>query len=822
MSGPPLPRIPQDGHTMPYQPPHSVDANGVPLQQYQFQTGALHSHYNQQQSGNHYANIQWTSPHAPYPQSNAPSNTYQQLSQTTPTSAHPRYAAPPQLQTPQQVYQTQQPMQSYPAYGFQGQAPQSNWQVTPHPQQQIYRGGGVPQMNNTPRNFRHQVPQQFFGAPNHTMAPGSNNVLTGERIEGQGQYGGLSAKAAGKRKAVDYDDASSLGESSSGPVKRARPNAGSRQVYMPPPPVPQPGFSATGRMRAPPAVTGPSNGQSIVMTGMQFNQGVQSEASGVQANQYMTFPQNGGGNTPSAQNPEHYYNQNRASTHVRHAPNGANGSSQTMYRYSQDPSAVGQYNNRGQYNLAFKNNVMASIASLFRNSVVVTFLRGQSLLKFTERIRGNFPPVCRWFLTSEREVYLLWNMHTQRPAAFLSPTAALVARLQSSSLTEITSNDEKKRTEERVVMALNEVLDRQKRIAASKHFMGRTSYAQNGPNRSVGNLPGPSEHSLPTPARTPVQLNAATQAPPPAPAIAVEVMRPTDSLPADEAWFTLPALPESPRTPDEAQPAAPAPTVEETYSTGTVSFDDFWSTLPPLRESPRIRDEAPPPAPVLTVEETYPTDTVPFDDFWSVLPQLPESPRSRDEAPPPGPVIGVEETRPTDSLSTDEAWSTLPSLPESPRTRDGEPGEELELPPLHPSPVDQPATLDEKPTDTAEDQAKTEEEQSGGTSEGPQAAVIMDMPWFTEFFPSLSEGQAGTSTSKTSGGDQSKTDGDGRAEDLEYERVFKEFMVNDEDEDENGNGNEKEDREQDQDDGLTSLFGSPLLSTKDGSLSLPK
>ncbi len=62
----------------------------------------------------------------------------------------------------------------------------------------------------------------------------------------------MSAKAAGKRKAVDNDDDddddddSRYGESSSGTMKRFWSNASTQQMVMAPPPIPHPDFNATG------------------------------------------------------------------------------------------------------------------------------------------------------------------------------------------------------------------------------------------------------------------------------------------------------------------------------------------------------------------------------------------------------------------------------------------------------------------------------------------------------------------------------------------------------------------------------------------------
>ncbi|KAK0211190.1 hypothetical protein DFS33DRAFT_1298069 [Desarmillaria ectypa] len=459
-------------------------------------------------------------------------------------------------------------------------------------------------------------------------------------------------------------------------------------MYMPPPPVPYPGFNATGRTRMTSAAAGLSGGQSFMMTGMQFNAGDQFEASGAQSSQYMSLPQNRG-STSFSQVPQGYYNQNGALPQAWNVPYGTNGSSQIVHPYSQDPSVVDRYRDRGQHKLAFNNRPTGSMTA--------RLLWRQSLLKYVHRAGGKMNPYHRWFIANGSEIMLLVSLHTQRPGALYS-TGAVSTHVPSFTLREVLNEDEKRVVYRRVLTILATVLAKHERTVASNHSMGGVSYMQNGSNgfqRSADNFAGPSRHSLPTPARTPVQPDAAIHAPAPAPVITAE-------------------------------------------NTGTVG------TLPVNNASP-----------------------------------------------------------------------TPLAQPESPGIRNEDSGEDgPELPPCPTSPIDRPPTplVDENPADTADNQVKTEEQKSGGTSERPHSAVITDMPWFKEHFASVHQEQRVASTSTTSAGDHCTTDDDGAADDLEYDCVFNEFMVNDEDEDENADDK--------------CLFGSPLLSQKDadedGSSSLPK
>lgn len=135
-------------------------------------------------------------------------------------------------------------MQLYTDYEYHDQPPESYWPSQLYPQQPTYPDDFY-RIVYAPHRFPHEAPRQFRGAPNHAVLSGGNGSA-GLRIEDPNRYGGMSAKAAGKRKAVDNDDDDSrYGESSSGTMKRFRTDASTEQMAMAPP-VPHPDFNATG------------------------------------------------------------------------------------------------------------------------------------------------------------------------------------------------------------------------------------------------------------------------------------------------------------------------------------------------------------------------------------------------------------------------------------------------------------------------------------------------------------------------------------------------------------------------------------------------
>ncbi|KAK0421859.1 hypothetical protein EV421DRAFT_1914965 [Armillaria borealis] len=128
------------------------------------------------------------------------------------------------------------------------------------------------------------------------------------------------------------------------------------------------------------------------------------------------------------------------------------------------------------------------------------------------------------------------------------------------------------------------------------------------------------------------------------------------------------------------------------------------------------------------------------------------------QAPPPAPTITVEDTDTMGTLSVDDFWLTAPVQSESPRVRIADSGEDE--PGLSISLIDHLTTLlpDEKPADTVGEQAKTEEETSGGTLERPCHTVIMDTLWYRKHILSAYEEQPVTYTSMTSNGFQPSMD----------------------------------------------------------------
>ncbi|KAK0239596.1 hypothetical protein EDD85DRAFT_787861 [Armillaria nabsnona] len=706
--------IPQDVQETPYQQQYSVDANDASVQQNPFQPGAAHTHYSQQQEriyaddqqGSTYSHYsqpnapsisyqqqpesrthsdeEWSSPSVPYPHSNAPSNLYQQSLQDTTTPVEPPSVAPSDDGIRQYISRQQQSMQLYTDYEYHDQPPESYWPRQLYPQQPTYPDD-FHRIVNSPHRFPHEAPQQFRGAPNHAVLSGGN-ASAGLHIEDQSRYGGMSAKAAGKRKAVDddEDDNSRYGESSSGTMKRFRSNASTQQMVMAPPPVPHPDFNATGTMRAPSTAVVPSSRPYFEMTGMQFNADDQFE--GTQSHQHMRSTQNGS-STSRSQVPRGYYDQNDAHPQgwqARNAQYETNVSSQSVHQSSQVSSVVDQYSGRQH------------------SSIRVIVFQSVSLLRELLRTRCQGQPGDRWCVANGTEIVLVRVLHQGRPGTFrYTDIASIGARI--CTLRVVCDPYEKAHVHRNAVHTLLTILDRHRNTVASR-YMGGTSHTQNGSHgfqQSAGQPSGPSGHSLPTPARTPLQPDNGSNG-----------FAPSTDYFSHSSGHILPTPARTPVYPDAAV---------QTQHDFQQSADYFAG-------------------PSLPTSALTPVQPVPI------------------QAPPPVPIITVEDTDTADALSVDDFWSTAPVQSESPRVRIPDSGEDE--PELPISLVDRPTTLlpNEKQAYTAGEQVKTEQETSGGTLESPCHTMITDTPWSRKYVLSAYEEQPVASISTTSNGFQPSTD----------------------------------------------------------------
>ncbi|SJL12146.1 uncharacterized protein ARMOST_15567 [Armillaria ostoyae] len=710
------PHIPQDVQETPYQQQYPVDANGAPVQQNPFQPGAAHSHYSQQQEriyvgdqqgstyshysqpnapsisyqqqpeSRTYSNEEWSSPSVPYPHSNPPSNSYQQSLQDTTTPVDPQSVAPSDHGTRQYISRQQQSMQQHTDDEYHDQPPEFNWPRQLYPQQPTYPDE-FHRIVNTPHRFPHEAPQQFRGAPNHAVLPGGN-TSAGLRIEDQNRYGGLSAKAAGKRKAVDSDDDDSrYGESSSGTMKRFRSNANTQQMLMAPPPVSHANFDATGGMRMPSTAAVPSSRHYFEMTGMQFNADDQFEAPGTQSHQH-TRPTQNGSSTSRSQVQRGYYDQNDARPQGCQAPNAASFryetsvSSPSVHQSSQVSSVVDQYSGRSQH-----------------SSIRVIVLQSVSLLRELLHTRCKGQPGDRWGVANGTEIVLVRVLHQERPGT-LHYTGIASIGAPICTLRLVYNPYEKALVHRIAVNALLTILGNHGSTVANR-YMGGTSHTQTGPHgfqQSADRFAGFSGHSLPTPARTPLQPDNGSNG-----------FAPSTDYFSHPSGHTLPTPARTPVHPDAAVQT------QNGFQPSTGYF-------------------AGPSAHSLPTSARTPAQPVPI------------------QAPPPVPTITVEDTG---TLSVDDFWSTAPVQSESPRVRIADSGEDE--PGLPISLADRPTTLlpDEKPADTVGEQAKTEEETSGGTLERPCHTVITDTPWYRKHILSVYEEQP---VSTTSNGFQPPTD----------------------------------------------------------------
>lgn len=229
---------------------------------------------------------------------------------------------------------------------------------------------------------------------------------------------------------------------------------------------------------------------------------------------------------------------------------------------------------------------------------------------------------------------------------------------------------------------------------------------QNGSHdfqQSASHFSGSSRHSLPTPARTPLQSDNGSNG-----------FAPSTGYFSHPSGHTLPTPARTPVHPDAAV---------QTQTDFQQSTDYFAGPS----------GHSLPTAPM-------PVQPVPI------------------QAPPPITIITVEDTDTTGALSVDDIWSTAPVQSESPKFRIPDSGEdEPELPIAL---VDRPTSLlpDEKQADTAGEQVKTEQETSGGTLERAHDTTITDTPWYQKYILSAYEEQPVASTSTTSNGFQPSTD----------------------------------------------------------------
>ncbi|KAK0482552.1 hypothetical protein IW261DRAFT_1606396 [Armillaria novae-zelandiae] len=861
MSDPLPPHVPQDVQETPYQQQYYAHANGASVHQNPPQPGAAHSHYSQHQkriyadnhqdsSHSHYSQHnppsisyqpQWNSLPVPYSHFNVPSYPYQQ-SQNASTPAATPSVAPSDHGTRQYISRQQQSTQMQYTKQEYGQPPESYWPRQRYPQQPTYPDGFHSIVNVSHRSGAHEAPQQFRDAPNAVLPGG--NASAGLRVEQQKRHGGLSAKAAGKRKAVaNDDDDSRFGESSSGSMKRFRSHASAQQVpTMAPPPASNPNFNATGVMRA------PSSSPFFEMSGMYFQANHQFEASGTQSHQQMSSTQNGS-STLRPQVPRGYYNQDHAlpqgwqAQHAHHET--SNASSQTVQQSSQVSSVVDRYSGR--------NEQSRSYATIFQSV---------SLLRELLRTGCKGEPGDCWGILNEKTIVLIRVRHQEKPGtlrysgiASLDTSTDRVRIITDPHEAHFFRNLMCKRVW-RTINSSGPSLPTPARTPAPDAAM-HLNKGSNGFAPSAGYFPHSSGQALPTPVRTPL---APTQ----------------NGFQPSADYFAGPSFPTSARTSVQPVPIQPPPSIPliTTDVTGTLPVDDCWSTAP-VQESLRVQiadsGENEPRVPISHVdrpttllpderhvddsvgkqakEETSGdlTDTPRYQEFvleqpvasttvtvngfqsspdyfscpsGQTLPTPARTPIEPDagfqmqnlqqsadnlvdpsvhalptsvhaavqsatiQAPPPVPVI------------MDNATSTALAPVENSVVQKEDSGEgEPQLPP---SPVPGPTTLltDEKQAHTADGQVKTEEDWSDDPFPSILGAMMTDMSWYQEFAASAQEEQPIASTLANSVEVPSKTDDDGATDDKEYHRVYTEFMVDD---DEEGDG----------DGDGASLFGSP-------------
>ncbi|KAK0496877.1 hypothetical protein EDD18DRAFT_180413 [Armillaria luteobubalina] len=605
MSDPVPPHIPKDVQETPYQQQYYAQAKGASVHQNPLQPGAAHSHDFQRQegiyTGHHqnsayiqysqpnapsisyqqppqnriYSNEEWSSPSVPYPHPNVPSYPYQQ-SEDTPTIVENPPVVPSQNGAHQYISRRQQSEQ-YTSYQHHGQPPESYWPRQRYPQQPTYPDGFHRVVDASHHSRAHEAPQQFHGAPNHAALSGGN-ATTGMRVEEQKRYdGGLSAKAAGKRKAVDNDRP---GESSSGTMKRFRSNASTQQVLMAPPPVSHANFNAIGGMRA------PSRSPYFEMTGMQFNLNDQFEASGTQSHQNLPSTQNGS-STLRSQVPRGYYDQNNVhpqgwqarNAHYKHP----SVPSQSVQQSAQASPVVDRYGGRNQH--SSRRVLIFQSVSLLRE-LLRTHTKGE---------RGD----CYGILNG-RHIVLIRVVHPGRPGSIQDTGIAY----HDSPMGIIRIIRDPREMAHVHCIAVDQL---KATLKANRH-RERRSHTENGPHgfqQSPDHSSRPSGSSLPTPARTPAEpdaalhLNKGSNSFAPSAgyfphssgqALPTPVRTPDDAVPNGDpptaGYFAGPSFPTLARTSVQPVPIQPPPSIP---LTNTLPVDNFWSAAPVQSESPRVR-----------------------------------------------------------------------------------------------------------------------------------------------------------------------------------------------------------------------------------------
>ncbi|PBK78727.1 hypothetical protein ARMSODRAFT_947700 [Armillaria solidipes] len=398
-----------------------------------------------------------------------------------------------------------------------------------------------------------------------------------------------------------------------------------------------------------------------------------------------------GSSTSRSQVQRGYYDQNDARLQGCQAPNAhyaTNVSSQSVHQSSQVSSVVDQYSGRSQH-----------------SSIRVIVLQSVSLLRELLHTRCKGQPGDRWGVANGTEIVLVRVLHQGRPdISHYTGIASIGAPICTLRL--VYNPYEKALVYRIAVKALLTMLGNHGSTVANR-YTGGTSHTQNGPHgfqQSAGHFSGSSGHSLPTPARTPLQSDSGSNG-----------FAPSTDYFSHPSGHTLPTPARTPVHPDAAV---------QTQNGFQPSMGYFTS---PSGHS-------------LPTSARTPAQPVPL------------------QAPPPVPTITVEDTDTTGTLSVDDFWSTAPVQSESPRVRIADSGEDE--PGLPISLADRPTTLlpDEKPADTVGEQAKTEEETSGGTLERPCHTVITDTPWYRKHILSAYEEQPVTYTSTTSNGFQPSTD----------------------------------------------------------------
>ncbi|KAK0211819.1 hypothetical protein IW262DRAFT_364990 [Armillaria fumosa] len=611
MSDPLPPHIPQDVQETPYQQQYYAHADGASVHQNSLQPGAVHSHnfqlqegiyadhhqdsayshysqpnapsisYQQQPESRIHSNEEWSSPSVPYHHPNAPSYPYQQ-SQDTSTLGDTSSVAPSDHGTRQYISRRQQ-WEQRTNDQYHGQPPESYWPRQQYPQQPTYPDGFHRIVNASHPSRAHEAPQQFRGAPSHAVLSG-DNATAGVRVEEQKRYdGGLSAKAAGKRKAVDNDRS---GGYSSGTTKRFRSNASTQQVPMAPPIVSHANFNTTGGMRV------PSGSPYFEMTGMQFNANDQFEGSRTQSHQHIPSIQNGG-STSRSQVPRGYYDQNNVLSQGWQPRNAhyktPSVPSQSVQQSSPASPVVDRYGGRNQH-----------------SSRRVIIFQSVSLLRELLRTRGKGELGDCWGILNGRHIVIVRVLHQGRPGPL--------------RYTGIAYHDTPMGTV-RIVRDRNDMahvhriaLDQLKTTMKANRHRERRSHTENGAHgfqQSAHHFSGPSGTSLPTPARTPAQpdavlhLNRGSNSFAPSAgyfphssgqALPTPVRTPDDAVQIPNgvqpsaSYFASPSFPTSARTSVQPVPIQPPPSIPPiiTEMTGTLPVDDFWSTAPVQSESLRV------------------------------------------------------------------------------------------------------------------------------------------------------------------------------------------------------------------------------------------